>query len=93
MPLARPESSVDKIKFLQERWSKELYLSAITKRARVRNIFFSTDQKDHANHSQKMTDNLGNLSSIDKYDFHLQILHARVSEYSDSTINGKSPYR
>jgi hypothetical protein len=48
MALARPESSVDMIKFLQDRWSKKLYFSTITNRARVWNIFFSADYKDHA---------------------------------------------
>ena len=40
-----------------------------------------------------MIDNLGNLSSINEYGFHLQILLARISEYSDPTLKGKSPNR
>ncbi len=40
-----------------------------------------------------MIDNLGNLSSINKYGFHLQLLHARISEYGDPIPKRKSPNR
>ena len=92
MSLARPESSVDMIKFLQDRWSKELYFSQLSQIVQESGIFsLAQTIKTMQNYSQKMIYNLGNRSKIDEYDFHLQLLHARISEYSEPILKGKSP--